>query len=109
MNHKILSIVSAAALTTATLFSAAAFAGDGQYGGRPSPEERLARMQQHLQLRDDQVTQIRSIRESGGTREDIFNVLNETQQAQLREHRARKGRHGGGGRPPRDESGEDQI
>jgi hypothetical protein len=56
-------------------------------------------MQEHLQLSDQQVTEIRSIREAGGGREEVFSVLSDTQRAQLEEHRAmHKGRHGGGGR-----------
>ena len=65
------------------------------HGGRRG--DRLARMQEHLQLTDEQVAQIRSIRENGGSREEVHAVLNDTQRAQLEEHRANhRGKHGGG-------------
>ncbi len=70
--------------------------GDGNRGG-----DRLARMQQHLGLSDDQVSQMREIRANGGGREEMRAVLTEDQQAQMREHRAnRKGK--GGKKGPRD-------
>jgi len=61
-------------------------------------KERMQRMREHLDLSDAQVEQMRAIRESGGSREEMRAVLTEDQQAkfdaarqrhrQKREHRA---------------------
>jgi len=66
-------------------------------GKKGSKEDRLARMQQHLDLTDEQVVQIREIRENGGSREDVHAVLTDDQRNQLEQMRQRhggKGRHG---------------
>jgi hypothetical protein len=55
-------------------------------GGR---EERMARMQSHLNLSDDQMTHMREIHEQGGNREDMQTVLTEEQRAKLAERRDR--------------------
>ena len=61
---------------------------------RPSKEERLSRMQQHLNLSEDQVSQIRGIHENGGGREDIAAVLTEDQRQQMRDfHTSKQGKH----------------
>ena len=61
---------------------------------RPSKEERLSRMQAHLNLSDDQVSQIRGIHENGGGREEITAVLTEDQRQQMRDfHESRQGKH----------------
>ena len=73
-------------------------------GQRGNPEQRMQRMQQHLGLSDAQVSQMREIRENGGSREEMRSVLNEEQRAKIEQHRAnRKGRAGEGrpaGGPP---------
>lgn len=63
--------------------------------------DKLARMQQHLGLSDEQVAQMREIREKGGTREEMHAVLTDDQRAQLEQVRQAhggmgkgKGRHG---------------
>ena len=67
--------------------------------GKGDPEQRLQRMQQHLDLSDEQVSQIRDIQANGGGREEIRGVLTEDQQARVREHRQhRKARHEDGHR-----------
>ena len=87
MTHQLIWIL------TAALFAGPALA-EGQGGKRG---DRFARMQEHLQLSDEQVAEMRSIRENGGSRGEVYAVLNDTQRAQLEEHRANhKGRHGGG-------------
>ncbi len=58
--------------------------------GKGDPEQRLQRMQQHLDLSDEQVSQIRDIRANGGGREEIRGVLTEDQQARVREHRQKR-------------------
>ena len=92
MKYPFIPLVTAAVLTSAALLTSAVMAED--HGGRRG--DRLARMQEHLQLTDEQVAQIRSIRENGGSRDEVHAVLNDTQRAQLEEHRANhRGRHGG--------------
>ncbi len=75
----------------AMLSTGAAFAEDhGGKGGHHGGPERMARMQQHLGLSDDQVTQMREIRQNGGSREEVHAVLSDDQRSQLEEHRAKK-------------------
>jgi Spy/CpxP family protein refolding chaperone len=62
--------------------------------GKASPEQRMQRMQKHLDLSDEQVSQIREIRANGGGREEMRGVLTEDQQHKMHEHRQqRKARH----------------
>ena len=80
------------------LVSTAGFAGDkeGQRGG-----DRVARMQEHLGLSEEQVEQIRSIRENGGGREEIHAVFTDEQRELMRERRAQmqaNGKKGPGGK-----------
>lgn len=111
MNYKLFPVLAAALLTGAALLSSAAMAenqGGGAGDGRGPRGDRMARMQEHLQLSDEQVTQMRSIRENGGTREEMFSVLNDTQRAQFEEHRANhRGRHGKGGQRTQGQSPEE--
>ncbi len=46
-------------------------------------KERMQRMREHLDLSDAQVEQMRQIRESGGSREEMRAVLTEEQQAKF--------------------------
>ena len=62
----------------------------GPHGG-----DRIARMQQHLGLSDEQVAEMREIRENGGTREAMHAVLTDDQRAQLDQMRQA---HGGMGK-----------
>ena len=59
--------------------------------------ERLTRMQQHLDLSDAQVAQMKEIREQGGSREEIHAVLTQEQQEKLAE--LRRAHHGGKRKP----------
>lgn len=72
-------------------FSASTLAQDEERRGGHHRGNKLARMQEHLQLSDDQMAQIQQIRENGGSREDMHAILTEDQLAQLEEHRARRG------------------
>lgn len=69
--------------------------------------DRLARMQRNLGLTDDQVRQIREIRERGGSREEIREVLTEEQRLMMQERRRqaqerkRQGHAQGGNQPGR--------
>ena len=79
----------AAALVFTLLFTVAAQGGEANKGqGGERGGDRLARMQQHLGLSDDQVSQIRDIRANGGGREEVSQVLTEEQRTQLEEHRS---------------------
>ena len=50
-------------------------------------EKRIAKMKKRLDLSDDQVEKIQEIRESGGTREDVFAVLSEEQKTKMKNKR----------------------
>ncbi|RLA48817.1 MAG: hypothetical protein DRQ98_14385 [Gammaproteobacteria bacterium] len=75
--------------------SGATFAGDeeGKGGG-----DRMARMQQNLGLSDQQVVQIRHIRDNGGSREEILAVLTDEQLALMKKRRTEMKDQGGKGR-----------
>ncbi len=74
--------------------------GNGQRGPHGNPEERLERMRDHLGLSDEQMAQMREIRESGGSRRDMRDqmreVLTDEQLDMMREHRAQRGGKRGG-------------
>ncbi len=75
--------------------SAPTSAGDneGKRGG-----DCMARMQEHLDLSDDQMKQIREIRENGGSREEMRAVFTDEQRALMKERRAQMEASGGKGR-----------
>ncbi len=78
-----------------TMTSSVTFAQDKR--GEQGNGDRMARMQKNLDLTDQQVTEIRRIRDSGGRKEEIMAVLTEEQLAIMRERRAKmkgKGRKG---------------
>ena len=84
----------------------------GANGGQPgNPEQRMQRMQQHLGLSDSQMSQMREIRENGGSREDMRAVLSDEQRSTLQKHRAQRGGKGQGrqgqGRGPAETSTDD--
>lgn len=60
--------------------------GQGKQGGGKG--QRMARMQQELGLSQEQMDQMRSIRENGGGRDEMRAVLSDEQRAQMDEHRA---------------------
>jgi Spy/CpxP family protein refolding chaperone len=77
--------------------SAATFADDEVI--KKGEGDRMARMQQNLGLSDQQVAQIRQIRDNGGSREEILAVLTPEQLAELKKRRAEmKGKGGKGGK-----------
>ena len=70
-------------------------AQDGQQGGPKAGGKGpgMARMQQELGLTDEQLEQMREIRQNGGTREEVQAVLTPEQQAQAAElKKAHKGK-----------------
>jgi len=82
------------------LLVATAHAGPNQNGdrqGRSGSGDRMARMQQNLGLSDEQMTQMREIREHGGSREEMRAVLTDEQRAIMGERRSHsKGQRGYG-------------
>ncbi len=86
---KVLILILGLAVVSAT------FAGhnEGKRGG-----DRMARMQEHLGLSEEQVAQIREIRENGGNREEIRAVFSDEQRELLKERRAQMKARGGKGR-----------
>ena len=87
-------------LSGLALVTSLAVAEGHRGGGEGKRGHHLKRMQEHLQLSDEQVEQIREIRRNGGTRDDVRAVLTEEQVQLMEEHRARRkgqgGPHGGG-------------
>ena len=68
-------------------------------GKQHNHQERAARMQQQFGISDEQMAEMRSIRQNGGTREEAHAVLSDEQQQQMREWRQNnpnKGPHGKG-------------
>ena len=66
----------------------------GQRGG----SDRAARMQKELGLSDEQMQQMRSIRENGGSREEMRSVLNDEQRAIVKDRRSKKQGRGKNGK-----------
>ena len=69
----------------------------GGSGGK-NREERITFMQQNFGVSDEQIQQMREIRESGGSREDARAVLSDDQRAQMQEWRQDHPRKGHGHR-----------
>jgi Spy/CpxP family protein refolding chaperone len=80
-----------------TVASASAFAGNGG-GGRGQGNRGVTRMQQDLGLSNEQVRQIRQIRQNGGSREEAHAVMTEQQRAMANERRGQG--QGRGANPP---------
>lgn len=88
MRMHIAAIATTLVITVSPLALALAQQG-GQHGKGPN----LERMQQHLNLSDEQVEQIRQIKAEGGSREDVKAVLTEEQQQKMAEQRKKKQGH----------------
>ena len=85
------------------MISTVTFADDEK--GQQNSDDRMAKMQQNLGLTDGQVAEIRHIRDSGGSKEEIMAVLTEEQLALMKERRAQiksKGRKGKRKAPDKD-------
>ena len=79
------------------------FAGDEP--GKQGKGDRLARMQQNLDLSDEQVAQIRQIRDNRGGKEQMLAVLTDEQLELMRKRREQmkgKGRKGAKPAPAED-------
>ena len=74
------------------------FADDEQ--GKQGKGDRMARMQQNLDLSDEQVAQIRQIRDNGGSKEEFLAVLTDEQIELMKKRREQmKGKGRKGARP----------
>jgi hypothetical protein len=76
---------------------AAALADDEKNNSPMS--DRMERMQKNLGLSDEQVAQIRQIRDNGGSKEEILAVLSDEQRELMKKRRAEmkgEGRKGSG-------------
>lgn len=76
-----------AGLCAAVLSTGATAGGKGQPLTEEERAARMERMKSHLELTDEQVEEIRQIREQGGGREQVRAVLTEEQQARWKEQR----------------------
>ena len=70
-----------------TLASSAVLAQSGNEPPSGNKVAKLERMKNNLGLTDEQVDQMREIRQAGGSREDMHAVLNPEQQAKAAKHR----------------------
>lgn len=89
-------------LSFATSAAWAQPAGKGPGPGMRGQGARMQHIQQNLGLSQEQVDQIRTIRQNGGGRDEIRAVLTEEQRAKMDQHHAaRQGRGGPGNRGDR--------
>jgi molybdenum-dependent DNA-binding transcriptional regulator ModE len=74
---------------TAVIMMALSLAATAEEKNRakPTKEERLVRMQEHLNLSDDQVEEIRSVHSNGGGRDEVSAILTDDQREQLKSFR----------------------
>ena len=72
-----------------------------QEEGQSRGGDRLARMQKNLDLSDEQVTQLREIRQRDGSREEIRAVFTDEQWALMQERRRQAKSQKGKGKPGR--------
>ncbi len=86
---------SALAIIAGTSLALADHHGGGHQKHRGGdPEQRIQRMQEHLDLSDEQVEQMRAIKQGEGSRaekrEQMRSILSDEQRAVMEEHRARR-------------------
>ena len=82
----------ALALAALLISSPLAYAGEGQGKGRH--QQRAAHMQEKFGVTDEQLAEMRRIRQEGGSREEIRQVLTEDQRRQMKEWRENNPRGG---------------
>ncbi len=80
------------ALAALIIASPLASAGEGQGKGRH--QQRAAHMQEKFGVTDEQLAEMRRIRQEGGSREEIRQVLTEDQRRQMKEWRENNPRGG---------------
>ena len=70
-------------------------------------DAQLSKMQKHLQLSDEQVANMRQIREDGGSKQDMRAVLTDEQKEQAKEMKNKRKEKGGkGGKGAKPDTGE---
>lgn len=74
-------------LTVALALVSTTAMAEGKGGPHGGGKKHMSRMQQELGLTEDQVTQMREIRQSGGSKEEVQAVLTPEQQAKANELR----------------------
>ena len=101
MKKTVVGVLSLALLAGAVPLAASDTGNDEAQNTRgPGKGNRMAHLQEQLGLSDEQVEQIRSIRQSGGSRDDVRAALTEEQRVMMDEHRStRQGRRGKGRGP----------
>ncbi len=96
------------ALAGALILSPLASAERGEGQGRGEHHQKRAQhMQQQFGVTDEQLAEMRQIRQNGGSREDMRAVLSAEQREQMRswrEQNPRGGKHRRGGEGPDDQS-----
>jgi Spy/CpxP family protein refolding chaperone len=79
--------------------------GDRHQGGKQGDGgRRAAHMQEQFGVTDDQLSQMREIRENGGGREEVRAVLTDDQRSQMQQWRQENPQGSKGGKSPRDQS-----
>jgi hypothetical protein len=100
MKLRIIPIV--AALVVASSLALAESGRDGS-GKHKNHQRHAAHLQEKFGVNDDQLSQMREIRENGGSREDARAVLTDSQQDQMDQWRQDHPRGNKGPRPESDE------
>ncbi|MEP1471079.1 MAG: hypothetical protein ABJK20_09530 [Halieaceae bacterium] len=102
MNKTLISLLAAAVLATPLAFAE----GKNKQGGEHRGKQRAAHMQEHFGVSDDQLSQMREIRDNGGSREDVRAVLSDDQRSQMEQWRKDNPRSGKGSHHQRQGNGE---
>lgn len=92
MNKTLISLLVAAVVAAPLAFAE----GKNKQGGEHRNKQRAAHMQEQFGVSDDQLSQMREIRDDGGSREDVRAVLTDDQRSQMRQWRKDNPRGGKG-------------
>jgi Spy/CpxP family protein refolding chaperone len=84
MKH-ILSLILALALNATVVM-----ASDEEKSKPPLSDKRLTKMQEQLELSDEQLAEMKDIRDAGGNRKDLRAVLTEDQRATMKEQKEKR-------------------
>lgn len=77
-------------LALALALAATTAMSEGKGGPHGGGKKHMARMQQELGLTEEQIAEMRQIRQSGGSREEVQAVLTEEQRARAKEMRGER-------------------
>jgi Spy/CpxP family protein refolding chaperone len=97
MNRALISLL-ILALAASSVHAQSSGKGQGHGMRGPGQGQRMQHMQQALGLSQEQVDQIRSIRQNGGGRDEVRAVLSDEQRTMMDEHRAARQGQGGPGK-----------